>query len=198
MSHALTYDTQPPHSRLKRELINGVLRIVAEAEEPGPLVRRTALLRAAIPASLICFVVLMVGLAIFGGTYQANRRYMDSSTSLILIGAFVIFCAALFALVWRTQYAVRLDACAKALKQNTLLAASPGRLLVESAGPIGTSTLDLNGTIRSLRIARCETCVDCLQIMLADGTRIHVLPGRDEPELRWVAKTLGAVIGQPD
>jgi len=198
MSHLLTYDTQPPHSRLKRELRDGVLRIIAEAEEPGPLVRRAALLRAAVPASLICFVVLLVGLATFGGMYQVNRRSMSSAMSLVLITAFVVFCGALFALVWRTQYAARLDACGKALRQNTLLAASPGRLLIESAGPNGSSSLDLNGTVRSFRLGRCDPYVDCLQILLSDAARINVLAGRDEVELRWVAQAIGPMVSKAD
>jgi hypothetical protein len=31
--------------------------------------------------------------------------------------------------------------------------------------------------------------------VLADGKTIHVLPGRDEAELRWVARTLRGTVG---
>ncbi|HEY7090384.1 MAG TPA: hypothetical protein VH518_19970 [Tepidisphaeraceae bacterium] len=196
MSHVLTYDTLPAHSRLKREFADGVLRITATAEEPGPLVRRAAMFRAAVPATMICFVVLLVGLAVFGSTYRMHRRLMPEAMSLSLFVAFVIFCTALFALVWRAQYAIRINAAHKALQQNTILAASPGRLVIETTGPMGASSFDLSGTVRAIRQVKADGVrrVDALEILLVDGSTVQILPGRDAIELAWVARTVGDVV----
>ncbi|HWP39447.1 MAG TPA: hypothetical protein VNL70_00880, partial [Tepidisphaeraceae bacterium] len=84
MPHALDYDTLPPHSRLRREFAAGVLTIVAAAEEPGPLVRRTALQRSAVPAALLFVITLLVGMAVFGAVFQSHRRLMSGLTLLAL------------------------------------------------------------------------------------------------------------------
>jgi hypothetical protein len=128
---------------------------------------------------------------------------MSPTVQALLLGSFIVFCAALFALVWRAQYASRLDAAASALRQATVLAASAGRLIIETSGPLGTTSHDLKQcrgsearTIRAFRLARCDRQrrVDCLQVLLSDGTTIHVLPGRDVVELKWVATALRSAI----
>ena len=201
MSHQLTYDNLPSHSRLQREYVDGVLKITAGSEEPGPLVRRAALLRAAVPASLICFCTLVVGLAIFGATYEEHRRYMSSALSAALFIAFVVFCAALLALVWRIQFAARIEAVETALRQTTILAASRGRLIVESSGPFGAVSHDVkfdspDRALDSILLSRCDDRfqIGILEIVLKDGARIRVLPGRDDTELRWVANALLSAI----
>jgi hypothetical protein len=200
MSPTLTYDTLPAHSRLRRDFESGMLKLTASAEEPGPLVKRAALLRAAVPAAWICFAVLLVGLAMFGATYQAHRRLMPAALSIVLLGAYVTFCAALFALVWRAQYSARIDAAGKALQQNTLIAAAPGRIIVETAGPMGQASHELVGHIRGLGLGHCDDLhrLDCLQIVMDDGTSIRIFAGRDEAELKWVARTLTSVVSGPE
>jgi len=205
MPHALDYDTLPPHSRLRREFADGVLTIIAAAEEPGPLVRRTALHRSAVAAAILFLMTLLVGLAVFGAVFQAHRRLMSQATLLALGTAALVFCVALFALIWRLQYLRRLDAAARALRQNTVLAASAGRLLIQTSGPFGSASYDLRNqadrpTVRALRLGRCgsDRLVDCLEILLSDGTRIHILPGRDSAELRWVAAAIARALGNPE
>src|SRR3954464_6632126 len=184
MSHRLTYDTLPAHSQLHREYADGVVKIIAAPEEPGPLVRRAALRRSALPAALIWFATIVVGFAVFGATYLSHRPFMPDWMSLALGIAFTVFCVALFLLAWRIHYAARLSAAQRALRQSTVLAASPGRLLIETSGPTGTARYDLKHSvaapsIRTFRRGRCELDrpVDCLEIVLSDGTLIHVLPG---------------------
>jgi len=201
MSHRLTYDNLPSHSRLHREYVDGVLKIIAGPEDPGPLVRRAALLRAAIPASLICFCALIVGFAIFGAMYAQNRRNLSTDLSAALFIAFVVFCAALFALVWRIQFASRIEASETALQQSTILAASRDRLIIETSGPFGAASHNLqfdstDRAVGSIRLARCNDRfgIGILEIVLKDGAHIRILPGRDDTELRWVASALLAAL----
>jgi hypothetical protein len=195
MSHPLTYDTLPAHSQLRREYVDGVTKIIAAPEEPGPLVRRGAMVRSALPAAVICVGTLAVGLAVFGATYSAHRASMPQWMSIVLAIAFFIFCFALFALTWRIQYSSRFLAAQRALQQTTILAASRGRLLIETSGPLGAASYDLKN-IHSFRKGRGEQMrpIDCLEIALSDGTLIHVLWGRDEVELDWVARALRSAI----
>jgi hypothetical protein len=188
---ALEYDTLPAHSRLRREFADGVLKITAAAETPGPLVRRAALFRSALPAAMICFATLVIGFAVFGSMYMTNRALMPWPLSFSLFGAFVVLCMSLFAFVWRIQYSVRLEAAERALKQNTILAASVGRLLIETNGPFGAASHDL-AAVHGIRRGSTSDArpVSCLEIVLTNGSSIRVLPGRDEAELRWVALAL--------
>jgi hypothetical protein len=173
-----------------------MLKLTAAAEEPGPRVRQTALLRASVPAAMICFAVLAVGIATLGATFNAHRRLMPTALLFVLFAAYLVFCAALFALVLRVQYSARLDAARNALQQSTLIAASSGRIIIESTGPDGASSHDLNGTIRGFRVGRCGDAyrLECLQVLLEDGTCIQLLSGRDEVELKWVARALRSVV----
>jgi hypothetical protein len=196
MSHALTYDTLPAHSTLRREFVDGVLKLTAGAEEPGPLVRRAALVRASIAAAWICVAVLLVGFAAFGATYQAHRRLMSWSMSVALCTAFMVFVAMLFLLVLRAQYSARLDLARRALQQNTTIAASPGRLIIETAGPMGSGSYDIRRGLRALRVARAQSLhwFDCLEVLLDDGTSVRLLAGRDVGELNWVARALQSAV----
>jgi hypothetical protein len=195
MSHPLTYDTLPAHSQLRREFAQGVLKIIAAAEEPGPLVRRAALIRSALPAALICFVTLVIGLAVFGAMYVSHRASMPQWMSLVLAIIFSVFCVALFTFTWRIQYSSRLHAAATALRQTTVLAAAPGRLLIETSGPLGSASYDLKGRL-NFRMHRGDSDrpIDSLQIVHSDGTVIHVLWGRDEAELDWVARAIASAM----
>lgn len=202
MPHALTYDTLPSHSRIRREVVDGVLRITASAEEPGPMVRRAALNRSAVPAGLISGLGLLSCVAVFGVLFQTNRRTLGTELTGLLDIAFLIFCVALFALIWRVHYFSRLDAVQSALKQTTILAAMKDRLIIETSGPAGTASHDLyvQGTAPTIVSIAIETCderkyVDCLLIALSDGTRIPLLPGRDLDELRWVSRAVKEAIG---
>jgi hypothetical protein len=200
MTHVLTYDTFPAHSSLRREVSNGSITITAAAEEPGPHARRVELQRAALSGALLSCGLLIAFVLAVASTYVAHRRYMGFWLFVVLVAAFVVFCAALFLLMWRAAYAARLEKLERAMKQTTILVASPGRLLVETAGPFGQASHDLCtgvGGPSHLIDFRLGTLGwhHCLAIVLATGQVVRVLPGRDEAELRWVARTLRGAVG---
>lgn len=192
MPHALTYDTQPPHSRVRREIEAGVLKLTILPEEPGPVIRRLILFRSAIPAALICCGVLLLCLAVFGGLFLTNRRGFSIELMLTLVLAFIIFCIALFAFIWRIQYYTHLDRCRTALKQTTLIAASIGRLIIESAGPGGSASHDLHDVQAIVRNG------DRIQIVRNQGPAISILHERDPAELSWIARALSAALNLPN
>jgi hypothetical protein len=204
MAHTLTYDTFPPHSNLRREVIGAVVKITAPAEEPSSHARRIEMQRAAFPGALLSGALLLAFVLAVGSMYLAHRPFMGRWLFMVLFIAFIIFCGALFLLVWRVQYTGRLDRLEQALRQTTILAASPGQLLIETVGPYGQASYHLRGhaeplpqSIVRLRRGRCgeKPGVDCLDIVLADGRTVQVLPGRDEAELNWVARTLRGIVG---
>ena len=200
MTHVLPYDTFPPHSSLRREVSDGCIKITAAAEEPGTRARRLELQRAALGGALLSAALLAAFVLAVASTYLAHRRYMGFWLFTVLVASFVVFCAALFLLMWRAAYAARIEKLERALRQTTILVASPGRLLVETAGPFGQQSYDLctraGGPYRvsDLRLGSIERH-NCLLIVLATGQLIHVLPGRDDAELNWVARTLRGTVG---
>jgi hypothetical protein len=127
---------------------------------------------------------------------------MSFSNSAALFVAFTMVCAALFAFVWRVQFIAQLHAAERALQQNTMIAASAGKLRIETSGPFGSASYDLRAAdghsgidgLGKGRTHRQSPAVDCLKIMMRDGTSIHILPGRDEAELRWVAQAVGSAL----
>lgn len=198
MPHALTYDNLPAHSRLRREFEEGVLKIVATPEEPGPLVRREALLATALTASLATFLALVIGALVFGPLYLNARRTMPTALSAILLVASVVFYAAMFSFAWRIRYVTRITAAQRALQQTTLLAASKQRLIIETTGPCGAASHDLaTDSVLGICVASLDgaTALPCVEIHLRDSTQIPILPGRDEVELAWVARTIEHVMG---
>ncbi len=196
MLHSLTYDSFPPHSTLRRETVGEVMKITAAAEEPSAHARRLEMQRAALSAAVLCAALLAGFLLAISSTYRSHRQYMGSALFAVLVAAFVIFCIALFLLLWKTQFASRIAALERALRQTTIIAASPGRLLIETAGPFGQASHDLDGSTLSFRRGRLrlERPVDCLDIISMEHRVIQVLPGRDEAELGWVVRTLRATI----
>lgn len=193
MTHVLTYDTFPPHSHLRREVGDGVIKITAAADEPNPQARRAELQRAAVSAALLSGALLVAFVLAVASTYLAHRRYMGSWLFAALVASFVVFCAALFLLAWRATYAARIERLERALRQTTILVASPGRLLVETAGPFGQASHDITNVL-DMRRGNLDG-ERCLEILLSDGTRVRLLPGRDDAELHWVARTLRSSIG---
>ena len=193
MTHALTYDTFPPHSSLRREVSNGAIKITAAAEEPGAHARRLELQRAALSGALLSCGLLIAFVSAVASTYLAHRRYMGFWLFVVLVAAFVVFCLALFLLMWRAAYASRLEKLERAMKQTTILVASPGRLLVETAGPFGQASHEIDHFL-DMRRGKLDG-LSCLEILLTSGQRVRVLPGRDESELHWVARTLRGTVG---
>jgi len=201
MTHALAYDTFPLHSSLRCEVSDGVIRITAAAEEPGARARRVELQRAALGGAMLSAALLAAFVIAVASTYLAHRRYMGFWLFTILVLTFVIFCAALFLLMWRAAYAARMERLERALRQTTILVASPGRLLVETAGPFGQASYDLctrvggPNRVTDFRPGSIDRD-NCLLIILSTGQLIRVLPGREQAELHWVARTLRGTIGR--
>lgn len=200
MSQLLTYDNLPPHSRLIREMGRDTLTLTARPEEPGPFLRKTLLRRAAVKSAGISAVVIALLLLIFGRMYLDHRRGMSASISLMLEVAFIIFCIAAYALAWRVHYSKLLDDWGKLLQQTTIVAASPGRLFIETSGPLGAAShqiySDSPAGVDRLEISQLKDHpgISCLDIVRKDGTRTQILPARDETELRWVAHVLSTAI----
>src|SRR4051794_10522390 len=100
---ALTYDHLPAHSELVRELSalesGGVeLKIVSPAREPSRHIRGLIARETAIPAALVCILILTIFFMMFATPIMQaiGVRTRTMSVSIALI--FSIFCAALFAL----------------------------------------------------------------------------------------------------
>jgi hypothetical protein len=193
MTHALTYDTFPPHSSLRREVSDGAIKITAAAEELSARARGVELQRAALGGALLSAALLAAFVLAVASTYLAHRRYMGSWLFAVLVGAFVVFCGALFLLMWRAAYAARIERLERAMRQTTILVAAQGHLLVETAGPLGQASHDFRH-VDDLRRGRIDG-QDCLEILVPNRDPVRVLAGRDDAELHWVARTLRGTIG---
>jgi hypothetical protein len=120
------------------------------------------------------------------------------------IAFFAIFCTAIVALVSWVRYGMKLEDLQAGRRQATVIAITPRRLVVETSGPFGVTGYEVPGeqlvTVsvgpdvlrdadgRGRRLER-------MQIQLAGGRRIALLPGRDRAELRWVARAIGRTVG---
>lgn len=197
MPHPLTYDNLPAGSTLRREVSGEVLTIGAAAQEPDAQMKRQARLRSALPAAMLSGAVLIACIAAFGSTYLQHRRHIGAAMGAVLFIAFVVFCAALFLFIWRAQFSSRIDVLERALKQTTILAASPGRLLIESTGPLGQVSHDLPTDALVIRVARsaAHPSLSCLEIIARDHAPLQLLSGREESELRWITRALIRALG---
>lgn len=196
MPHPLTYDTLPAGSTLRREVADGVLTITAAAQVPDAQMKRRMRQRSALPAAMLSGAMLVAFIAAFGSTYLAHRRHIGAALGVVLFVAFVVFCSALFLFTWKAQFGARIDVLERALKETTILAASPGRLQIETSGPRGSASYDLPSEALNLRIARSSVHPPhlCLEIVARDGIAIQLLAGREEAELRWVSHWLQAAL----
>ena len=195
----LAYDDLPPGSDVRREpSADGVsLRIIVPAGEPPPAVRRRTMLDAFASAAPATAGLLLLALLLFLAGLRNNRI---SGVSLTWAWTFfAVFCGALVLLVAWVRFGVTLDALRAGRRQATALAATPDRLLVETAGPFGVAAYDLPAAkIRTLAVTRGPLRDDRgharrlwrLAVALTDGRTIHLLPGRDVRELEWAAAIL--------
>jgi hypothetical protein len=196
MSHPLTYDTLPQHSTLRREVEAGVLKVIAATQEPDARMKRLSRTRSAVPAALLSGALLLAFVAALASTYLSHRRYIGAGLGTLLFASFVIFFGALFLLVWKSQYAARIGGLERALRQATIIAASPGRLSIETTGPLGAASHDLLATELALRVGRCTSHPNlaCLQILRPNRIPLQLLAGRDDAELQWVARAVGSAL----
>jgi hypothetical protein len=192
----LTYDNLPRRSALLREVLPDGIIITSAAREPDQHARASARNGAVIAAAAISGAALLICATIFGAQAYAHRNTLPRGTGLIA----GVFCIALFAFVWQLKSVARIHALGRALAQNTVLAARAGRVLVESIGPLGETSLDVPcsmiGEIRVIKRIRLDRCdgqaFSCLEIELANSQRVQTLLGHDLSDLIFVKRALDA------
>jgi hypothetical protein len=208
----LAYDDLPPGSDIRREYAGGAgagdsaaareVKITVPAGEPPRAAMKVALFdsfaagaRSSLALLLLAFLLFTIGL----------RNNRVSGVPLAWAWAFfALFCAALVLLVVWVRYGMTLDAVRVGREQMTVLAATPARLLIETAGPFGVASYDFarekvlaldvrHGPLRDDR--NLPRRVPHVAVALADGRTILILPGRDVRELRWVCATVRQTMG---
>jgi hypothetical protein len=199
-ANVLTYDNLPPHSTLLREVLvdhrtgETCVKITAPATEAAPATRLAIARSAAITAAATTFVALGVCAIPFAMLAWRQRHLVPWWTAIV----FAVFCAALFALIWRNMFLSRLATTEKFLGSSTVLVVSPSRLLIECSGPGLPFSYEFAAkSVREVRVTRAlhaERDSSCLlhglQIALSDGTDLNLLCGRSREELAWVAATI--------
>jgi hypothetical protein len=195
--HVLTYDTLPSHSRLRREVLpDGTLTILAPAEEPGPLARRAAEVTSAWTAGFVTVGLLAVAIGMLYPVFAARVRLLPSGLSTLLLVSIGAFAVALFLLLWKIDSSTRIEKLVHALDRSTALAASRGRLLIETASRDGARSERIEFDDRPVEIRVVmwgNKFMCCLAVKTGDGV-VRMLPGRDYDELVWVARELRRVI----
>src|SRR5206468_9699642 len=91
---------------------------------------------------------------------------------------FAIFSAATFFFIWHLRYRARLIALERALRQMTVIAIRPDRILIEMAGPLGKASYDVpRSRVRSVRVARMDddraSWMKCLELVMSDGGSVR-------------------------
>jgi hypothetical protein len=193
----LAYDDLPPGSDMRREPSpdGQTIRIVVPAGEPPPAMVRAIRFRALAAAAPMSVAPLIIALALF---YSALHNNRISGVPLAWAWlAFWTFCGSLFVLIIWIHYGLLLDALRAARQQQTAIAITPQRLLVETSGPFGDASHDFTpdaidslvvvprGLARDARMRGRR--VSYLVIATGDSRGPAILPGRDVIELRWVA-----------
>ena len=200
----LSYDDLPTGSDIRREYSPGLVRIVVPAGRGQPtgmgqLLRDALAWGAASSGPLL----LLAGVLFYLGIY------LQKIDGLALIYAwlfFVLFCISIVMLMAWVRFGVLGDAVRMGRRQMTALAATPQRLLIETAGPFGNASYDFPAdSIRKIRIERSALLDEMsrrrlllhLTLELADGRSIRVLPGRDRVELTSVGNMLHRTLEIP-
>jgi hypothetical protein len=204
----LAYDDLPPGSDIRREYSGDgdarEVKIIVPAGEPPPAAMKVALFDSFASGARASWALLLLSLLLFSIGLRNNRI-----TGVPLAWAwlfFAVFCAALVLLVVWVRYGMMLDAIRAGREQMTVLAATPTRLLIETAGPFGVAGYDFSrdklaaitirrGVLRDDR--NLPRRVVHVAIATTDGRTIAMLPGRDARELQWVCATVRATMKLP-
>jgi hypothetical protein len=201
----LAYDDLPPGSDIRREYDgDGEARqvtITVPAGEPPTPVMRVALFDSFASGARTMSALLLLAFLLFTIGLRNNRV---SGVPLAYAWAFfAVFCAALVLLVAWVRYGLQLDAIRYGRRQMTVLAATPTRLLIETAGPFGVASYDFaRERIAGLSVARgvlrdernLPRRVTHVALSLSDGRTICLLPARDERELLWICGAVRQVM----
>src|SRR4051794_32635664 len=201
-AHVLTYDTLPPHSRLRRTVqADGSILIASGIGEPSEVERDNAMRSTALSSGTIALGIMAVLALVFGPMASERVGRLPMSLRLTLMLCAGVFCVALFLLVWKLRYGRRLEALERAAAQSTAVVATPGRLLVESTGPLGPHSVTLRtiGDAGSF-VSRPHpaTGLPCLEARSDDGKSALLFPGLTRAEFRWVASELRLALTAPD
>jgi hypothetical protein len=192
---ALSYDTLPPLSKLRREVDeHGHVQISIAAGEPGMLARRAAIYGTAW-LSVVWSSLITAALGLFlTPMFLANRPQTRSLDTLLMMTAGVFF-SAMFLLIWWLEYRKRMDVIERAALQATVINVSRDKLLVETIGPFGKSSQSITPPF-DLFARRMPGAVraECLHIVSPGGKTTHVFPGLSHEELCWIAAEIRTAI----
>jgi hypothetical protein len=201
----LAYDDLPAGSDIRREYAaDGSVRITVPASEIPAPVRRAAAHRALVSGAVLAAPVLAFALLLFAHAVRTNR--VSGVPLAWAVAFFGVFCVAMAGLIAWVRYGVLVETAQAARRQATLIHASTSRVMVETTGPFGTVGYDLprdrliwigvgRGSLTSGRGVTYR--VRYVTLRAAASRPIHLLPGRDDLELHWVAATLTRATGVP-
>jgi hypothetical protein len=200
--HALTYDTLPAQSRLRREVSadGRAITISLPAGEVAGVQRRRALRTTALSSALMAAILLVPVVAIVAPLAtdpQRRAMLLYKPVLFTLLVAVSIFVGALFLLVWEVRSWYVLDRLRRAAEQTTVLCSrEDGTLLIESSGPLGSVSATVRP--REARVNHRAGWAICgLELIGDDQKRWLLFVGLSAEELRWIARTVVAWAARP-
>jgi hypothetical protein len=189
----LTYDNLPAFSTLRREQEGEGFIITAAAEEPSGYLRRVAAKREFLISAMLTGGGVVMLLFFVGPVLLDRWRSLPGLTAVI-VGVFV---ASGLLLVWQLRYTARLNKLERALQQMTVIAVRPERIVIETKGPFGQHSYELQSDeLCGVRVLLNRTGSapygerSWLELIRRGGGPIRILPGREPAELQWVARVL--------
>jgi hypothetical protein len=194
----LSYDDLPPGSDIRRSHDpDGTLRITIPAGELTPPVLRRVWHEALVHSAITCAAILFGTALVF---LWALRIHGTTGWSLIFAWlGFGVGCGAFVLLLASARYAFDRGALEIARRQNSVIAISADRLVVESTGPLGTFSDDVEWErIRSARpngglwtdAAGRIHALRYVLVELTDGPSLRLAPGRDSRELVYITDAI--------
>jgi hypothetical protein len=192
----LAYDDLPEGSALRRDFDgHGGVTITAPAGEPSAAVRRAVARAALVPAAVASAACLLIVGGVVLRAARANR--LDPSlrpaawlTLVVLAGGVLLFVWLILHL--RVSYAI-----GAARRWSSVLYADAGRLLIETGGPSGPQSVQIETReIASLTVAS-DQCVPCVILMMRNGSARRLLAGHHAAELAWAAAALSQAMRVP-
>jgi len=198
----LSYDDLPPGSDIRREYHGDLVRITVPAGEPPAAAKRAVAQAALISGAVSSWAFLLLAFVVFAYFVRMNR--IIGAPLNWAIAFFAVFCTAIVALVAWVRYGMKLEDLQAGRRQATVIAITPLRLVVETTGPFGVDGYEVpSNQLVDVSIERAIVRdrdgrgrrLERMQLLLAGGRRIALLPGRDRLELTWVARAIGRTMG---
>jgi hypothetical protein len=198
----LAYDDLPPGSDIRREYHGDLLKITVPAGAVPPSARRAVAQAALVSGAVSSWAFLLLAFVVFAYFVRINRVIGTPLTWAFSF--FAIFCTAIVALVAWVRYGMLLEDLQAGRRQATVIAITPARVVVETSGRFGAlghewAVDELVGVSIGRDVMRDAEGrarrLERLQVQLAGGRRVALLPGRDRTELRWIAQAIGRTTG---